>query len=340
MTATEGIQIDSCPDNPLKQQLGCVVGLAAEGGGECVCTKFNLQHQGGKTWEGSISGQSFSWTITMKETGGLLEVLYDTTDPRCWGSDADPTGQQCDPFYLAAHATVDRDCCGCREPGEESSILWMEISDQVIATEVPPPVAPPCDSQTPEECCIIPGERPRDGGGARPDRACCPPISAGSSPGCGGPAPCPPTVFSKGPIRYSTGEIALNAVDIESGGFGIPWGHTRSFANRLSRNESVGNGFNWQVEQWSCAVADFDGNVTIVGRPNSALWFKKSDGGYVPDFNVRETLVHDTGNELYRLYELDGSYVEFDDFTGMFRRHVDPAGNQVEVVPLAINLAA
>jgi hypothetical protein len=82
--------------------------------------------------------------------------------------------------------------------------------------------------------------------------------------------------YSTNPVRYSSGELSLEYDDISAGGFGVPWGHTRSFANRLSENESVGQGFNWQVHQWPCAVADDDGNVTIVGRANGTLWFNNT----------------------------------------------------------------
>ena len=59
---------------------------------------------------------------------------------------------------------------------------------------------------------------------------------------------------SGGPIRYGTGEIVLSATDLSTGGFGFPWGHTRSFASRLSQPTNVGNGFNWQVQEWPYLV--------------------------------------------------------------------------------------
>ena len=43
------------------------------------------------------------------------------------------------------------------------------------------------------------------------------------------------------PIRYASGEIDLKTVDLLAGGFGVPWGHTRSFASQLSGNTDVGN---------------------------------------------------------------------------------------------------
>src|SRR4051812_43877832 len=51
-------------------------------------------------------------------------------------------------------------------------------------------------------------------------------------------------------VRYTTGELALSATDLHAGGFGVSWGHTRSFANRLTQNTNVGSGYNWQVLEW------------------------------------------------------------------------------------------
>jgi hypothetical protein len=140
-------------------------------------------------------------------------------------------------------------------------------------------------------------------------------------------------VFSAAPVRYATGELSLSADDITSSGFGVPWGHTRSFASRQSHNESIGNGLNWHVEQWSFLV-ETDEKAVIQGRANSPLWFSKTDGNYVGDFDIKQTLIHDAQAEVHRLYDLDGSYTEFDDFTGMFRRHVDPGGNKTEVTKM------
>jgi hypothetical protein len=74
--------------------------------------------------------------------------------------------------------------------------------------------------------------------------------------------------------------------------------------------------------------------MVIQGRANSPLWFRQVNGGYVGEFFVKETLVHDAGANVYRLFELDGSYTEFSDSTGVFRRQVDPAGNKIEVQSL------
>lgn len=63
--------------------------------------------------------------------------------------------------------------------------------------------------------------------------------------------PCAET--SDAPIRYSTGEVVLGATDIATDGFGIPWGHRRTFSSRLSADVNMANGYNWLVREWSYA---------------------------------------------------------------------------------------
>jgi len=129
----------------------------------------------------------------------------------------------------------------------------------------------------------------------------------------------------------------LSCDDIGSDGYGVPWGHRRSFASRLSVNDTFGNGFNWQVEEWPYLVTDFDGNAVVQGRANTSFWFDKVGDDFVGKFDIKQTLVHDETARVYRFYNLDGSYIEFGDFTRMFQRHVDAAGNKVEVKAMHSN---
>jgi hypothetical protein len=148
--------------------------------------------------------------------------------------------------------------------------------------------------------------------------------------------PKPPTT-STGPVRYGTGEIVLNASDLSTGGFGVPWGHTRSFANRLTQNTTVGNGYNWQVAEWPYLVFPSSTTVVVMGEATAALWFDLVGNVYVPRLSVREALLLDTVNNVYDLVELDGSITVFSAVTGAFIRHLDPAGNQLAVVSYASN---
>src|SRR5262245_14957811 len=71
--------------------------------------------------------------------------------------------------------------------------------------------------------------------------------------------PEPPAVNSGGSVRLASGEVALVAVDVESSGFSFPWGHTRSIASRLTQESDPGNGFDWQVREWSYLVQQESG---------------------------------------------------------------------------------
>ncbi|MBC8874772.1 MAG: RHS repeat-associated core domain-containing protein [Planctomycetes bacterium] len=221
-------------------------------------------------------------------------------------------------------------CCGLSgQPGAASAgiIIW---TGEPIATGAPPRSVPPCTNLHPDDCCLVPGAQPS--GSSDP---CCP--SPTTDSGQGRTRQGPPPAFSAAPVRYATGELAVRATDIESSGFGLPWGHTRSFANRLSVSQTLGNGFNWQVEQWPYLVIHHSGDVTVLSKANTGLWFQKIDGGYAPEFNVRETLILDQAAERYKLYDLDGTVTEFDSSTGMFQRMSDPGGNRIEVTAVNDN---
>ena len=126
---------------------------------------------------------------------------------------------------------------------------------------------------------------------------------SGSGPGC-------PTC-SAAPIRYATGEIVLNVSDLETGGFGIPWGQTRSYANRLSNSYNFGNGYNWLVAEWTyLSIQPDPGTVAVMGIPTQTLWFDQVGNDYVPRFSVRQTLQFDPVDYVYRLYDLDGGVTE------------------------------
>jgi hypothetical protein len=85
------------------------------------------------------------------------------------------------------------------------------------------------------------------GGGGIPDAGpgkgkCCPPQGggAGGGPGgggCGGFV-CSPPVYSMYPVRYGTGQLALSAVDIESAGFSVPWGHTQLRQSPITQRDA------------------------------------------------------------------------------------------------------
>jgi hypothetical protein len=78
---------------------------------------------------------------------------------------------------------------------------------------------------------------------------------------------------------------------VQTRGCGMPWGHTRSFAGRLTPDTNVGNGNNWQVAEWSYPIFPNPGTVVLRGAANEALWFDQSGSAFVPRFSVRQTLI-------------------------------------------------
>ncbi len=139
------------------------------------------------------------------------------------------------------------------------------------------------------------------------------------------------------PVRYATGEIILRVSDILTGGYASGWGHTRSFLNRLKHPQGVGQGYNWQVEQWPYLIANLDGQVSILGKADSAYWFVKTETGYDSMFRDQYRLELSQADGVYRLFDPNGTITEFDDYTGMFTRQVSPGGDVVSVTAMAPN---
>jgi RHS repeat-associated protein len=159
--------------------------------------------------------------------------------------------------------------------------------------------------------------------------------------GCGGcgcdhgpqrpPAPPVGPQVAAGAVRYASGEVVLSVKDSKSDGFGVPWGHTRSFASQLSQNTNAGNGTNWQVKEWSYLVVQGD-TVVVMGESTKQKWFTKVGSDFVSQFSTRETLILDAANNVYKLIDLEGGITEYAAATGGFLRHTDPYGNATEAV--------
>jgi hypothetical protein len=92
------------------------------------------------------------------------------------------------------------------------------------------------------------------------------------------------------PVRYFNGEIRLTVDDLPSPGFGMAWGHQRTYSNQLSSNADFGNGYNWLVDQWSHIVEFEDSSVEVLFNPLLAYWFDLVDGEYVARFGAKQTL--------------------------------------------------
>jgi RHS repeat-associated protein len=131
--------------------------------------------------------------------------------------------------------------------------------------------------------------------------------------------------------------VVLRTTDFSSVGFGVPWGHTRSFASQLTATTNAGNGNNWQIAEWPYLAFPSSTTVVVMGRANGTLWFDLVGGAYAPRFGVRLSLLLDTVNNVYRLVDLDGTVSVFGAASGAFQGRTDPAGNSLAVVSYTAN---
>ena len=186
-------------------------------------------------------------------------------------------------------------------------------------------------SPTPPVSCAVAGsclpQNPSGNGG----RPCC----AGSSGSAR--SDCPPhSSFSAHPVRYINGEVQVVNQDLTISGFGVPWGHTRSYSNQLTNQADGTNGNSWRVKEWPYVVEVTSTSVCVVnGTIYDALWFDLVGSAYVPCFYVQDTLVHDTTNQQYIHTDTLGRVTTFYDYNaaipaaqqGQFKSFTDLGGN-------------
>jgi RHS repeat-associated protein len=141
-------------------------------------------------------------------------------------------------------------------------------------------------------------------------------------------------------VRYFNGEVQHKETDISSNGFGLGWGHTRTYSNAMSDRFSRGNGWNWNVDQWPMMLVSPFPNATYAVFSNiyDIDWFKQNvDGSFTTLFGRLKTLEHDAANHRFRLIEQDGTVTIFNDFThatrpGLFISVTTPGGNTTAIV--------
>lgn len=215
-------------------------------------------------------------------------------------------------------------CCEDVPPG--SSLVTIFVTDEPVRKRPPPQHYIPCDCTCPEGCA--PQSTSGPGGPQAPGS------NSGGPQGrrreAGGPQSTPNSV------RYISGEMLLSAVDLQSNGAGVSWGHTRSFSNRLRYSDNLGNGNNWQVREWTGLSILSNGSVSVMGEATRELWFTKVGTSYVGDFGRRETMQFDTVSHIYRFQDLAGNITEYDSRGNMLRRTA-AGGDTLEVVSMLGN---
>lgn len=136
-------------------------------------------------------------------------------------------------------------------------------------------------------------------------------------------------------MNYATGALSLEQVDMDGGGFGIPWGHTRSYSNRNEDNALGLNGSSWMLRQLKTLVFQGSGQpsaICVVDGPFTSLWFHlQPDDTYLPAFGGLDTLTWVEASQQYVLLDSSGESWVFADHTvsdemqGKLLRVLDPA---------------
>jgi RHS repeat-associated protein len=168
------------------------------------------------------------------------------------------------------------------------------------------------------------------------------PLSAGPaarnvpSSGAGGDAG-----FTTAPIRYADGTVLVVSDDLQSEGFGMPWGVTRQWSNGpgYARENVVGSGM---VVTQQPVLFRADGTYTmgLITDGHTVNYFDLVSGSYKARGYKQEELVYDALNDEWAVTTAGGSELRFYGFSGSlpaaqrgrFKRFDDGLGNTIDVV--------
>jgi RHS repeat-associated protein len=147
--------------------------------------------------------------------------------------------------------------------------------------------------------------------------------------------------YSGDPVRFADGTLKLTTTDVESTGFGIHWGQSRSWTNMPGYWASGSNGSGNVDLQLPYLRQNAAGNeIIVITNGTDARYFDQNGSTYTPRMYLQETLTHDTANQQFVLTDTQGDVIRFWDFTstlpasqqGQFQSFTDPAGNVTAVV--------
>jgi RHS repeat-associated protein len=154
-----------------------------------------------------------------------------------------------------------------------------------------------------------------------------------------------PSNISPAGVRYGDGVVRLNLTDLESTGYGMPWGLSRSWSNGAGYDAGGDLGNGW-VQSSLPSIVQVDGTnvLALVLDGTNARTFdvNPSDAtAYAERFFGGHRLTHDAGNSEYVLTTPAGVIYRFSDFSstwnatpqrkGQFAKRTDPNGNVTEV---------
>ena len=106
------------------------------------------------------------------------------------------------------------------------------------------------------------------------------------APGCDN-STFPSSSYSDHPVRYSNGEVYMVTEDLSFKSFGVDWGHTRSYSNRVTEPNTGRNGNSWFVKEWpylspsnlNANDPNMPGTICLVWIVQESLWFDISSVG-------------------------------------------------------------
>ncbi len=290
----------------------------------CYCSADNgmfvdcIRHEGYMHWTGSAwtSGDSMlpaRLDLQCKEGVATASVAYDDGEGCVFGETQTQNG--CGEFFGNRIFNIPLECCE-EHPGGSPEAQWEITTTGAPVPEAHPNVKCPCEVFSLDCACPTNGPSPVP-----------PPLPAASPP-----------VYSRKPVRYATGAVAVSASDLDGGGFGQSWGHSRSFGSQMSLSQTVGQGFNWQVSQWPNITAVNGGDSMVIqGDANNPIWFDKDGDDFVCFCDPNQLLDFDPGTNVWSQRHRNGTVTQFDGITGQFRSQRTPGGNQINVTALAAN---
>ncbi|HUY90331.1 MAG TPA: RHS repeat-associated core domain-containing protein [Pirellulales bacterium] len=146
------------------------------------------------------------------------------------------------------------------------------------------------------------------------------------------------------PVRYFNGEIQLATTDLSASGFGLDFGQTRIFSNRLGGDVDYGNGYNWLVRQLPQLVEQAAGTIMVLRGTRSALWFDLVGDAYVGRYGTKFTLAHDAMAGTFALAAPNGEITLFNDFdsgatAGLYKSQSTAGGQLIQVTSYAPSTA-
>ncbi len=134
--------------------------------------------------------------------------------------------------------------------------------------------------------------------------------------------------------------------DISFAGFGIGWGHHRTYAQILEEEYTGPNGANWFISDIPRLYGVGGDSAMVVYSKNLTLYFTKvSDTVWAADFNTVSQLRYDPAKHEYVLTDKNGGGTLFFDQTvsgriGMFKGLRNPAGDEFLTVYASDRIAS